>query len=928
MKKKNPNQSKRILTKGKKGAHIPFRNSPLTKILRSSFGGTSRTLLILNISPTLSDFEISLSTLRFGRCAKKIENVIRTNIVAGYNKEALQKIVDTYEKKIAEYKIKVEEIQKKQAKMMDFLQGFGVFSEEFMGKLIEQVGNAKGNISNLMALLGAGRNLDLEEAFRRGRRGQLGFGLGGVNNKFALADSDRLFLDDLYEKPGIIYHLNENLFQQGELEDDVHNKINSGGRLEIENGAESGQMLGQESAQAGDTFEAEINGKIVQAQKFILYDQNGDEVYREDLFDESGAIKENLVLFDSLGNQITDLNSLMDRNGVWKLKSKQQESNLRKRRNQREKLLAKELHRAVKEKCICGREMPNTKTDKFLVSEVFTRFKEKLDREEVIENQCTEFFTQIRNYLQIRAEKDKELSESVIKREAEVFEGLSKRWVKQISDLKRRMEFYQNPKRIRLISNEELTEFSNRLKKMLRVYQEERIRRNVIRELRGDNPDLVVNNGELDDEMVGLGNVKKELAEAARAQEALLAATQEDFTTFDSWVAEVDMDSVIVKIEKELGEDIDKIYDDNYNIQSFFFNFSKNVEANYNLLDNKIAFLSSMLYRKFVDRETERAKRPQRAVKIWSRRLSVRNLKEAKKRPMFRNIDRLAQSDIMFLYKNIQEKLENFMKMQKDIGKLGNLGTIDDIKNMITMMDDKPEAKLANGAKPNPMKVENSDEVDETQIAERPTLPKQESRQDNRAPGESEEEEYEDEDEYDEDEEYEDEEITSQVRRNRNESQDTNPIDPSIQKLYGIKKNDFINKFMPVMKTRDRGSVVQSESRIQDRRKNNTISYKPTSQEIEYQKQRAMREEEEFEEYTDEEEYEEDYEDDDEIESINGSVESDTSHPFKRRKPSPEEIDERGENYERNYQHRESEYGGSKVIFYFNNYYFEKYTRS
>lgn len=78
-----------MISKGKKNEHIPFRNSPLTKILRSSLGGNSRTLLILCISPTSFDFEISLSTLRFGKCAKKIENKIWPHVTSSYDKAAI-----------------------------------------------------------------------------------------------------------------------------------------------------------------------------------------------------------------------------------------------------------------------------------------------------------------------------------------------------------------------------------------------------------------------------------------------------------------------------------------------------------------------------------------------------------------------------------------------------------------------------------------------------------------------------------------------------------------------------------------------------------------------------------------------------------------------------------------------------------------------
>ncbi|CCI48622.1 unnamed protein product [Albugo candida] len=54
--------------------HVPYRNSTLTRILQDSFGGNSRTTLIVNISCSVWDSTETLSTLRFGTRAKKIKN--------------------------------------------------------------------------------------------------------------------------------------------------------------------------------------------------------------------------------------------------------------------------------------------------------------------------------------------------------------------------------------------------------------------------------------------------------------------------------------------------------------------------------------------------------------------------------------------------------------------------------------------------------------------------------------------------------------------------------------------------------------------------------------------------------------------------------------------------------------------------------------
>jgi hypothetical protein len=54
-----------MLAQGTKD-HIPFRNSPLTKILKTSLGGNSRTAIILCITPSMRQVEQTTSTLRFG----------------------------------------------------------------------------------------------------------------------------------------------------------------------------------------------------------------------------------------------------------------------------------------------------------------------------------------------------------------------------------------------------------------------------------------------------------------------------------------------------------------------------------------------------------------------------------------------------------------------------------------------------------------------------------------------------------------------------------------------------------------------------------------------------------------------------------------------------------------------------------------------
>ncbi|KAF3686381.1 Kinesin-like protein kif7 Kinesin-like protein costal2 [Channa argus] len=63
----------------RKGSHIPYRDSKITRILKDSLGGNSKTLMIACISPSSSNFDESLNTLNYATRARNIQNQATVN---------------------------------------------------------------------------------------------------------------------------------------------------------------------------------------------------------------------------------------------------------------------------------------------------------------------------------------------------------------------------------------------------------------------------------------------------------------------------------------------------------------------------------------------------------------------------------------------------------------------------------------------------------------------------------------------------------------------------------------------------------------------------------------------------------------------------------------------------------------------------------
>ena len=71
-----------LAEKSKKGSkiYIPYRDSKLTRLLKDSLGGNSRTVMIANISPFIYNFDDTYNTLKYAERAKCIKTKVKLNI--------------------------------------------------------------------------------------------------------------------------------------------------------------------------------------------------------------------------------------------------------------------------------------------------------------------------------------------------------------------------------------------------------------------------------------------------------------------------------------------------------------------------------------------------------------------------------------------------------------------------------------------------------------------------------------------------------------------------------------------------------------------------------------------------------------------------------------------------------------------------------
>ena len=63
----------------KKGMFVNFRDSKLTRLLKDSLGGNTRTVMIAHVSPSATSFEETLNTLKYAHRARSIQTQVKVS---------------------------------------------------------------------------------------------------------------------------------------------------------------------------------------------------------------------------------------------------------------------------------------------------------------------------------------------------------------------------------------------------------------------------------------------------------------------------------------------------------------------------------------------------------------------------------------------------------------------------------------------------------------------------------------------------------------------------------------------------------------------------------------------------------------------------------------------------------------------------------
>mmetsp|Transcript_52351 Transcript_52351/g.135679 ORF Transcript_52351/g.135679 Transcript_52351/m.135679 type:complete len:804 (+) Transcript_52351:124-2535(+) len=96
-------------------AHIPYRDSKLTRLLQDSLGGNSKSTIIVALRIEAQNIEESVNTLRFAQRAKAVKTIVKDNTITVKNTDKLVKEIDQMKAEMETAELMVRQLQQELA---------------------------------------------------------------------------------------------------------------------------------------------------------------------------------------------------------------------------------------------------------------------------------------------------------------------------------------------------------------------------------------------------------------------------------------------------------------------------------------------------------------------------------------------------------------------------------------------------------------------------------------------------------------------------------------------------------------------------------------------------------------------------------------------------------------------------------------------
>ncbi|KAG8484296.1 hypothetical protein CXB51_022693 [Gossypium anomalum] len=273
-------------------AHVPVRDSKLTRLLRDSFGGTARTSLVITIGPSPRHRGETTSTIMFGQRAMKVENMLKLKEEFDYKSLArkldiqLDKLIMEHERKQKAFEEEIERIttdtqnqiseaernyadamEKERLKYQkDYMESIKKLEEKWMmnqhklGERKDQMASTAEEVAELQKLLSKETSLrkaaEEEVNNLKSQLAQLKMSEASANSE--ILKLRKMLEDEAYRKEkleGEISMLQTQLLQLSFEADETRRRLDRGGPGKVPGGLDS--LISQVRPQVNDSVNEE-----------------------------------------------------------------------------------------------------------------------------------------------------------------------------------------------------------------------------------------------------------------------------------------------------------------------------------------------------------------------------------------------------------------------------------------------------------------------------------------------------------------------------------------------------------------------------------------------------------------------------------------------------------------------------------------------